>query len=452
MYGSACHDGFLERNANVMKTQFQKQNKDSVKGRLPCINLTGSNRAPHLFCRFLLVIFVLLMLMLAFAPWRQFIGGSGRVIAFDPLERRINVEAPVSGRCSKLMVNEGQLIKQGDVIAEIQDNDPNLLENLRAQRSAARSRVDLVLTRIEALEAQIVQQTMAKEQALDAARQKVSGDQIAAETAALDFTRVETLFQKGLNSRREYEAAILRRDSTAAALLSSRAILKRTENEFDALISATTASRQSARSDMAKAQEELSGLEIRVSQNMRQVVTAPRDGIVLQVPVTDGSYLKPGDLICVVIPNTQKRFVEIWIDGNDVPLVRSRKEENGVVTPGSQVRLVFEGWPAVQIIGWPQLAVGSFGGEVMFVDATDDGTGKFRVVVSPVDDVVDRGDGKGPVTVSWPSGDRWLRQGALANGWILLDEVPLWFELWRQMNGFPAIGKGLKDETSKPKK
>lgn len=435
-----------------MKKRSQTNSMDSSESRLPCINLTGSNRAPHLFCRFLLVIFVLLLLLLAFAPWRQFVRGSGRVIAFDPLERRINIEAPVSGRVSKLNVNEGQVIKQGDVIVEIQDNDPNLLENLRAQRSAALSRVDLVKTRIEALESQITQQTMAKEQALDVARQKVSGDQIAAQTAELDFTRVETLYQKGLSSRRDYEAAILRRDSTAASLRSSEASVKRTENEFSALISATTASRQSARSDMAKAQEELSGLEIRVSQNMRQVVTAPRDGIVLQVPATDGSYLKPGDLICVVIPNTQKRFAEIWIDGNDVPLVRSRKEENGVVTPGSQVRLVFEGWPAVQIIGWPQLAVGSFGGEVLFVDATDDGTGKFRAVVAPVDDVVDRGDGKGPVSVGWPSGERWLRQGVLANGWVMLDEVPLWFELWRQMNGFPAIGTGLKDETTKPKK
>lgn len=436
---------------SVSPSHKKKKKRELVSSRLPCINLTGSNRAPHLFCRFLLIAFVLLMLFTAFAPWRQFVSGSGRVIAFDPLERRINVEAPVSGRVSKLNINEGQLIREGDVIAEIQDNDPNLLENLRAQRSAAQSRVELVNTRIDALDAQVTQQTMAKEQALDSARQKVNADQIAAETAVLDFTRVENLFQKGLSSRREYEAAILRRDSTSASLLSSQAALKRTENEFNALISATTASRQSARSDMAKAQEELSGLEIRVSQNMRQVITAPRDGIVLQVPVTDGSYLKPGDLICVVIPNSEKRFAEIWVDGNDVPLIKARKEENGVVTPGSSVRLAFEGWPAVQIIGWPQLAVGSFGGEVMFVDATDDGTGKFRVVVAPVEDTVDRGDGKGPVKVGWPDGDRWLRQGVLTNGWVLLDEVPLWFEIWRQMNGFPAIGTGLKEEQPKEK-
>jgi hypothetical protein len=116
------------------------------------------------------------------------------------------------------------------------------------------------------------------------------------------------------------------------------------------------------------------------------------------------------------------------------------------------VRLSFEGWPAIQSIGWPQLAVGTFGGEVLFVDATDDGKGKFRVVVAPQEDLVDRRDGNGPVKVAWPSGDRWLRQGVLANGWILLDEVPLWFELWRQINGFPAIGTGLKEETETLKK
>jgi multidrug resistance efflux pump len=418
---------------------------------LPAINLTGSNRLPHLFSRALIIAFLILFAFLALAPWRQFVRGSGRVIAYDPLERRINVEALVSGRVSKLHINEGQKIKQGDPIAEIQDNDPNFLENLRAQRTAAMNRIDLVKTRVEALESQIAQQTMAKEQALDAARQKVSADKIAAETALLDFTRVDNLFQKGISSRREFEAAILRRDSTAANLLSAEATLKRTDNEFNALISSTTASRQSARSDIAKAQEELTGLEIRVSQNMRQVITSPRDGIVLQVPVTEGSYLKPGDPLCVVIPNTETRYAEVWVDGNDVALIRARKVENGVVTPGSPVRLVFEGWPAIQAIGWPQLAVGSFGGEVMYVDAaTDDGQGRFRVLVAPDADMVDRGDG--PVSVPWPDGERWLRQGVKTNAWVLLDEVPLWFELWRQMNGFPAIGKGMKEETEKLKK
>lgn len=106
----------------------------------------------------------------------------------------------------------------------------------------------------------------------------------------------------------------------------------------------------------------------------------------------------------------------------------------------------------MQMIGWPQLAIGTFGGEVVFVDATDDGMGKFRVVIGPSDDQVDRGDGKGTVAVGWPDRNRWLRQGVRANAWVMLDQVPLWFELWRQMNGFPPLmsnADGKLDPTKK---
>jgi hypothetical protein len=204
---------------------------------------------------------------------------------------------------------------------------------------------------------------------------------------------------------------------------------------MDASISATHAAKGTALSEMAVAERDLSALDIQISQNERQIVLSPRDGIVLNVATTDGTYLRPGTLICVIIPETDSRFAEILIDGNDMPLIHSRKDGQ----PGSPVRLAFEGWPAVQMIGWPQLAIGTFGGEVVFVDATDNGAGKFRVVVGPADDTVNRLDGKGPVTVGWPEKDRWLRQGTRVNAWILLKQVPLWFEIWRQINGFPPV-------------
>ncbi len=416
--------------------------------QLPAINLTGSNRLPHLLSRLLIIVFIIGMLALFFAPWRQFVKGSGRVTANNPLERRINVEALVPGRMKKLHVAEGQRVKAGDLIAEIQDNDPNLLDNIRNQRNAVNERVGLAQSRVAALEEQMARQQMAKAQALDSARQKINASRIAAETAEMDHSRMTALYGKGLVSRREHEQAILKRDSTTAELIASEANIKQTESEFDSVIAAVGASRDSAKSEIAKAQEELGSLDIRLSQNQRQIVTAPRDGIVLKVPVTDGSYLSPGELICVIIPETQSRFVEIWVDGNDMPLIAPRGKNGDKNRPGSPVRLAFEGWPAVQIIGWPQLAVGTFNGEVVFVDATDDGSGRFRVVVGPADDIVDRGDGKGPVKVGWPSGERWLREGVRAKAWILLEEVPLWFELWRHINGFPAIGNGIKEDLS----
>ena len=90
------------------------------------------------------------------------------------------------------------------------------------------------------------------------------------------------------------------------------------------------------------------------------------------------------------------------------------------------------------------LAVGTFGGVVSLVDPTDSGNGRFRMLVVPDAD-----------DAPWPD-DRWLRQGVRAKGWVLLDRVRLWYELWRQLNGFPPVISpeeptrgSKKDETKK---
>jgi membrane fusion protein, adhesin transport system len=415
---------------------------------LPALTLAGSAKITRIFSRVLIIGFILFLAGIIFLPWRQFVAGTGRVIAFNPLDRRINVEAQVAGRVKHLHVLEGQKVKKGDLIIEIQDNDPNLLANLKSQREAIESRRKYAEGRVESLTAQITQQELSKTQAIDAAEQRVLGTKIAAETALLNYTRTLGLYEKKLESGRNLELATLSRDSTEADYKSATANLKRTSNDMDATIASTHASKGTALGEVATANRELSVIDIQISQNERQIVEAPRDGIVLQVAVTDGTYLRPGSTICVIIPETDSRFVEIWVDGNDMPLIHAKTPEKA----GSEVRLAFEGWPALQVMGWPQLAVGTFRGEVVFVDATDDGKGKFRVVVGKSEDQVNRHDGKGEVQVDWPEKDRFLRQGARANAWVLLEQVPLWKELWRQINGFPALNAdpdGKLDPTKK---
>lgn len=82
--------------------------------------------------------------------------------------------------------------------------------------------------------------------------------------------------------------------------------------------------------------------------------------------------------------------VQIWLDGNDAPLVAA----------GRHVRLQFEGWSAIQFAGWPSVAVDTFGGTVVSVDMVDNGKGKFRCQILP-----DKTE-----TIQWPQ-DRFLRQG-----------------------------------------
>ena len=122
-----------------------------------------------------------------------------------------------------------------------------------------------------------------------------------------------------------------------------------------------------------------------------------------------------GQPVAILVPKTTRQVVEMWVKGNDMPLLST----------GDKVRLQFEGWPAIQFVGWPSVAVGTFGGEITLIDATDDGTGRFRILVAP-----------DPNDEPWPS-TRYLRQGVRANGWVLLRQVPLGFEMWRRFNGFP---------------
>lgn len=127
------------------------------------------------------------------------------------------------------------------------------------------------------------------------------------------------------------------------------------------------------------------------------------------------NIVKQGDALLVLVPDPDIKAVELWVDGNDAVLI----------TPGRHARLQFEGWPALQFAGWPEVAVGTFGGIVAFVDATDDGKGKFRLLIVP-----DKAD------LPWPS-ERFLRQGVRVNGWVLLNRVTMAYELWRQLNAFP---------------
>jgi multidrug resistance efflux pump len=395
---------------------------------LPALALAGSTRGSRILARMLVFVSVLVVLGVFFLPWQQFVRGTGRVIAFNPLDRRVNIEAPVQGRVKRLYVVENQVVRKGEPLVELQDNDPNLIANLQLQHDAAVARRAAAQQRVDDLAAQILNQELAKPQAIDAAQQRVNAEAFQLEANDLNYRRMAQLVQTGDISQREYELARLAIDSSRANLAAAQAVMERTSREFDAAISATKASRGVAESEVAAAERDIAAVDIQISQTRQLVIEAPRDGIVLSVAVNEGMFLRPGSPICVVIPETEERFVEAWVDGMDMPLITARHPDpNGTMVPGSLVRLQFEGWPAIQFMGWPSVAVGTFGGEVIAVDATDDGQGRFRIVVAP--DAED---------AAWP-GTRWLRQGVRTKAWVLLRQVPLWSEIWRQLNGFPPV-------------
>lgn len=418
---------------------------EEFERRFLALHELPSPRAARLLARLLVYSFVAVALFLALAPWQQSATGEGRVVAYAPTERQQTVDAPVEGRIVRWHVREGSVVKAGDVLVELSDLDPSIMARLREERDAIARRRDAAQQRATELEGRIEALTGSRGAAVDAARSraKMAADRVraaeqalaaaeaAVRTTQLNYDRQRALTDKGLSATRALELAELDRvrattdaDRARAALgaarseeLALRSDLDKTGNDAGAALADARAGRASALAEVASAGAELARIEVRLSRQASQAVQAPRAGTILRLLANPGAELvKGGDPLALLVPNTDERAVELWVDGNDAPLL----------SEGREVRLQFEGWPAIQFTGWPSVAVGSFGGRVMVIDATDNGKGKFRVLVVP--------DGKEP----WPSG-RYLRQGVRATGWVLLGRVRLGYELWRQLNGFPPV-------------
>jgi membrane fusion protein, adhesin transport system len=426
--------------------------------RLPALDKAQTSPLAGKIARSLLVLLVLLVIFLLLTPWQQNVRGYGRVVAFTPYERQQFIGAPIEGRIAAWLVTEGSRVKKGDVLAEMLDNDPQFLQRIAAEKKVVLDRQAAVDRRVETVKAQLQMAQQARPQALAAAKsriemaqqrsnaavQAVTAADIAQKTSALNLTRQQRLFYKGLSSKRTLELAELENTQRQTERERAKATLEAANSEIAALSADarkldndTTSTIEKSRADLNKAIEEqnyvkaeLLKLDTRLARQMTQTIVAPREGTVLRLLTNPGAELiKAGQALAILVPDSQQRAVELWLDGNDLPLV----------VKDSHVRLQFEGYPAIQFGGWPEFSVGSFGGRVSLIDSTDDGKGHFRVLVSP-----DKDD------IAWPE-IRFLRQGVRVNGWVLLGQVTLGYELWRIFNGFPPLVLPEPMQPDKPK-
>jgi multidrug efflux pump subunit AcrA (membrane-fusion protein) len=433
---------------------------------MPSLQLARSSRAARRIASVLFVILVLTIFAMAFAPWQQSITGAGYVVAYAPTERQQTLEAPIKGRIARWNPSlvENARVAKGEFIAEIRDLDESYSERLKGQldnvvavREFTKKVVeahegqlrDIMRYRQEVEAAQNAYVQSAKEK-VNAAQQKLSIAEAAIFQLEQARDRARDLQAKGniaLEKLQEIERKLQESEGKvkeeSANLAAAQADLRGKESDREAYIHKASAEVKyyeglldKARGEVSKAEKDEREMESKVARQNTQEINAPFDGYVVQISSNGGSQMvKEGDPICTLVPYTQERAVQIWLDGNDAPLVEA----------GRHVRLQFEGWPAVQFSGWPSVAVGTFGGTVVSVDMVDNGKGKFRCQILPDPTEEQR----------WPS-ERYLRQGVRANGWVLLDQVPLWFEAWRQLNGFPpsvdidsSIDSKKSDDASK---
>lgn len=427
--------------------------KPSVRN-LPVMQMVQSSVWARNVARYLLYVMLLSIAALLLLPWQQTSRASGRVVAFVPQQRQQTVTSQVEGVVGRIQpeLREGSVVKAGDFIMTIEPLAAGLLDQLTAQRTQLNEKLNFAEQSAKvygdqkkAFEEARDYAVEAADQLVIAAKQKYEGKLQEVESyrakekaAKLDFDRQSQMVVDGIRAPRDFEKVRMEFESATAMLnaalkqadaAQSEVTAKEKEREQKRLeaqtkVESAEATIQKSLSDVAVARKEISELDVKIQELSRLDIRAPQDGTIFRLPVFEqGQQISKGSELFTIVPDTSEPAVELLMPGNDLPLIGLDAE----------VRLQFEGWPAVQFVGWPSIAIGSFGGRVAAIDATDDGTGQFRVLVRPTEEE------------PWPA-RQYLRQGVRANGWVMLGKVPLWFELWRQLNGFPPAASEAPDK------
>jgi multidrug resistance efflux pump len=395
----------------------------------------------------LLIGFIIILLL----PWTQNIRSTGSVTTLRQEQRPQQINTIIAGRLLKWHIKEGDVVRQGDTLAQITEVkeeylDPQLLQRTQEQLNAKqqtieyyKSKIGTTETSIEALQGALQLKLAGlrnKLQQLEIKAQSDSAEAVAANNdfkiATLQYNRQRTLFDSGLVSLTQLEQRNQSFQNTMAKKLSAenkyintrqeinltRIEMNSAQQEYAEKLAKAEGDRFQSLSqvatgegDVAKLQNQYASYSIR---NGMYYILAPQSGQVVNAKKAGiGEIIKEGETLMQIVPDQVQYAVEMYVRPVDLPLVMR----------GQKVQFQFDGFPAIVFSGWPDASYGTFTGVVAAVESNVSDNGKFRVLV--------REDGsKKP----WP---KTLKMGTGARGIALLNDVPMWYELWRNINSFP---------------
>jgi multidrug resistance efflux pump len=432
-------------NISTNKSQFTEKltQYQSIK------NL--DNRPHYKILNKIIAIVSVFGVIVLFLPWTQNISGSGSVTTLKPNQRPQTIQSVISGRIEKWYVKEGDFVKKGDTImfiSEIKEDyfDPNLVQNTQNQMMAKTSALESYSSKVGALSTQIQsienERKLKTEQASNKIKQSLfkiksdSIDLVAVKTqlkiANTQFNRATQLNKEGLKPMTDVEEKRLKLQEVDAKIITQENKLLTSKNEYinakveinriDAEYSEKVAKAQSdqftALSNQFDTEAQVNKLKNQYAnysiRNGLYYIKAAQNGYVNRaIQAGIGETIKEGTPIATIMPSTYDIAVETFINPVDLPLVKK----------GEKIRVWFDGWPTIVFSGWPDMSYGTFGGEIVAVENFISDNGKFRVLIAP-----DSTEEK------WPSQ---VRVGSGAQTIALLNTVPVWFEIWRVLNGFP---------------
>lgn len=393
--------------------------------------------------------------IILFLPWTQNIRAEGSVTTLRQEARPQELNSVIGGRIVKWYHKEGDYVEAGDTIvqlAEIKDSylDPALLKRTQEQIVAKQSGIEAYKNKTQAIDAQLTAMASALQFKLRQLTQKVMADSMDFIAASIDYKiaeeqlrRMRIMRDSGLASMVQIEQRIQANQSMAAKKMSAETkfINTKTEllqvtQEYNEKMFKARSERASAMSDLAAGEAELAKLNNQYAnyliRNGMYFLLAPQGGQLIQAAKSGiNEIVKDGEKIAEIVPQQTSHAVEMFVKPVDLPLVNL----------GQKVRFTFDGFPAVVFRGWPQASYGIFNGIVVAVESSVSPNGKFRVLVA-----------QDSTIKAWPPN---LKMGTGADAFALLKDVPVWYELWRNINGFPPDfyqATAKNDDKNKPKK
>ena len=403
---------------------FSNQRIDKMvpQDRLYSLRALKTPSAGKILAKWLMGIMIIFFLML-FLPWQQNIRGTGKMTALNPMNRPQTVEAVIAGQIRKWHIREGQFIKKGDTvvtISEVKEKyfDPKLLLRLEEQIDAKVGSIGSKEQKANALRRQVAALRDAMRIKIEQSKAKLEAEKFRFQNAENQFQRNKKLFAAGNIPLTKFQDIEYKYQGSQADYLNAKIELDRVEAEYLDKISKAESDLSNTQADLFDTQAQVSKLRnefanMQIRNNQYQVLS-PQNGYVVKAMMAGiGETIKEGDAVCTIMPQASDMAVELYVKAMDMPLL----------SKGRKVRVEFDGWPALQFSGWPSVSVGTFGGVVEVIDYVNSKPGEFRILVIP--DTKDQ---------PWPSQ---LRVGSGIKGWVMLEDVPVWYEIWRQLNGFP---------------
>lgn len=391
------------------------------------------------------------LLILLFLPWTQNISSYGHVTTLYQDQRPQQINTVIPGKIVKWYIKEGDVIKKGDTILQLADTkddylDSNLVERTKDQLISKEQKLVFYSAKIQAIESQInaVENNRelkinSYENKIEQYKRKLISDSSEVTSAEVDYkiaaeqlVRGKQLYNQGAISLVELERRTAQNNKTFAILTEKQQKLLNTKQDINIIKIDINSIRQEAddkifkaRSEIATSRGEIAGtsgdlaknknvLANYISRGNQKWLIAPQDGQIIKAKKSGiNEIVKEGEMIVEMVPTKIDHAIELFIEPMDLILIQK----------GQKTRMIFDGFPAIVFSGWPDNTYGTFGGVVSMVENNRNENGKFRILVIPDSE-----------QKSWP---KELKTGTGAKGFALLNTVPIWYELWRQINGFP---------------